>query len=185
MSEVSPRTSGECPLLSPSPACGEAIRRAEPGEKPKGSLTRTGEPGEAKAGRANASESPALHVATSQPPNTGATAASGRMDRGYPVDPAGRTPPRPRRIGDAHPGRIFAMRKRGTPTRSAASSRPTARKAEPLGGRRKPKKRKPVAERQGETITRRTGPRPRSRRYPPERELTWAGGSPGERGEGC
>src|SRR3982751_2038094 len=67
----------------------------------------------------------------------------------------------PRRIGGTHPERISLMRNVLTPMRSAvmAVSQPQGR-PKPSAGMGGIEKRKPAAERQGETITRRIGQYP-------------------------
>src|SRR5438876_6556600 len=70
--------------------------------------------------------------------------------------------PRPRSIEGTRPGRISIEWNVKTPLRSgdeAVVSNPIARGGQCLSGRRTPKKRRPAAERHGESITRRTGPR--------------------------
>src|SRR6266511_1726733 len=51
--------------------------------------------------------------------------------------------PRSRSIGDTHPGRTSLMRNVETPLWSGLAGRPDARRAEPLSGTRRPKKRTP------------------------------------------
>jgi len=57
-----------------------------------------------------------------------------------------------RGIESAHPGRFSFERNVETPSGSG-NSRPTVRKAEPPGGKRRPEKRMPAAERRREFIT--------------------------------
>src|SRR5438270_4183026 len=69
-----------------------------------------------------------------------------------PAIPASRTP-RFRSKGGIHPGRISSVRNVETPTRPGPAGRPDVRRAQLLSGKRRPKKRRPAAERQRESIT--------------------------------
>jgi N-terminal domain of reverse transcriptase len=83
-------------------------------------------------------------------------AAENAADAGWGVRPAGMSTVGLRGIEGAHPGRSSYVRNTGTPSRSrqkALPGRPTARRAEFLGGERMTEKRMPAAERRRETGT--------------------------------
>jgi hypothetical protein len=79
---------------------------------------------------------------------------SGRRRLGSP--PSREEHRRPRDTGGTHPGRSSCVRNVVTPVevRAATSGKPTARKAQPLGGNLMAEKRMPAVERQQETGTR-------------------------------
>src|SRR5437762_2740719 len=60
---------------------------------------------------------------------------------------------RPRSRDGIHPERISSVRNVETPLGSGCAGRPDARKAEFSSGKRRPKKRRPAAERRRECIT--------------------------------
>src|SRR5438046_593085 len=60
---------------------------------------------------------------------------------------------RPRSTEDTHPGRCSVERNVETPLRSGLAGKPDARRAEVRSGTRRPKKRRPAAERRREFIT--------------------------------
>lgn len=123
----------------------------------KESSNRADEPGQAKVGRVNESES--LQASLFEVIEILVETMMTGQIRSLGLHKPGRGHRRPRRIGGTHPDCISLMWNVGTPMGSAnlAVSRPRGRSNSPAGEGRV-EKRMPAAERRGEPITRRIGP---------------------------